>query len=211
MRASPKPVLSLIVFSLCAGRLPAQPTPPTAREVEALVALAHAQGPSGTEVRVPEGVINDLKARLSSRGASCTLDGHDSLRAHQFSGRGAPATLAIEGRGCLCSATGNCDLWVYQQKDDKYRMVLQTSMVQSFGFLRSQTHGSPDLVTWSHGSATTTDADLFRFDGDRYRSSGGWREEYRYLDSDGQVVISDKPQITSGFSSRDQLPDDVKR
>jgi hypothetical protein len=79
-----------------------------------------------------------------------------------------------------------------------------------FGFLKSRTHGYPDLVTWSHGSATESGAQLFRFDGNRYIASGGWDEEYEYLGDDGKVVTTDKPSIKSHFSKRDELPNEVK-
>jgi hypothetical protein len=79
-------------------------------------------------------------------------------------------------------------------------------MVQTFGFLRSRTHGYPDLVTWSHGSATDRSAQLFRFDGNQYVDSGGWEEEYEYLDEDGQTVTPDKPRITSHFWGKDAIP-----
>jgi hypothetical protein len=79
-----------------------------------------------------------------------------------------------------------------------------------FGFLKSRTHGYPDLVTWTHGSATEYGARLFRFDGNRYVACGGWDEEYEYLGDDGQIVKPDKPRITSHFSSKDEIPSEVK-
>ncbi len=80
-----------------------------------------------------------------------------------------------------------------------------------FGFLKSRTHDYPDLVTWSHGSATEYGGRLFRFDGNRYGTSGGWDEEYEYLGDDGRIVKPHKPRITSHFSSEDALPKEVKR
>jgi hypothetical protein len=88
-------------------------------------------------------------------------------------------------------------------------VVLKRGSVQSFGFLKSRTHGCPDLVTWSHGSATMSGARLFRFDGYRYVASGGWDVEFEYLGDDGQIVKPDKPRITSHFTSKDQLPREV--
>jgi len=79
-----------------------------------------------------------------------------------------------------------------------------------FGFLKSRTRGYPDLVTWSHGSATESGGRLFRFDGNRYVASGSWDEEYEYLGDDGKIVTPDRPRIKSHFSSKDELPDEVK-
>ena len=114
------------------------------------------------------------------------------------------------GGGCFCSPTGNCAFWIYQLKDGKYRAVLSRGSVQSFGFLKSRSHGYPDLVTWSHGSATMSAAKLYRFDGNRYVASGGWDVEFEYLGDDGQIVKPDEPRITSHFTSKDQLPQEVK-
>jgi hypothetical protein len=135
-----------------------------------------------------------------------------SFEAHQFflkpNLRGG---LAILGRDeCFCSVTGNCELWVYQHKNGKYQVILETNAIQMFGFLKSQTHGYPDLVTWTHESATEYEAQLFRFDGNRYAPSGGWRVDYQYLGPDGQIVTPAEPRITSHFSSEAQLPSEPK-
>jgi hypothetical protein len=118
--------------------------------------------------------------------------------------------LAIQGQGgCFCSPTGNCELWIYEIKGGKFRAILKRGSVQAFGFLKSRTHGYPDLITWTHGSATDHGARLFRFDGIRYAASGGWEEETEYLDSKGKLVETDKPRITSHFSRQDQIPNEV--
>jgi hypothetical protein len=192
--------------------LSAQHTPPTASEVEAFVKRAHSELNPGKQVRVPDWILKQLMAGVSASSPDCGTGNRSNLEAHQILlGPNLLGGLAILGQGgCFCSPTGNCALWIYQLKDGKYRMILKLGSVQLFGFLKSQTHGYPDLITCSHGSATEHWFGLFRFNGDRYVASGGWDEQYEYLDDHGQVVELDKPRIISGFSGKDQLPNEAK-
>jgi hypothetical protein len=147
-------------------------------------------------------------ARIPAGIPYCSPEDPNNVKAHEVPRRSnVPGALAIQGQGgCFCSPTGNCAFWIYQLKNGKYRSLLETDMVQMFGFLKSERHGYPDLVTWSHGSATMYGAQLFRFDGDQYVPSGGWEEDYEYLGADGQLVKVAKPRITSYFTSEGQLP-----
>jgi hypothetical protein len=189
--------------------LPAQHTPPSAEEVERFAERARAQRKIGKGVRVPNQILNELMAKAPEDYEACNLKDRNNLEAHQVLLRSnLVGGLAIQGRGfCFCSPTGNCAFWVYQLKKGKYRLVLETDMVQRFGFLKSRKHGYPDLVTWCHGSATDSAADLFRFDGNQYVVSGGWEEEYEFLGDNGQIVKPDRPRITSHFSSKDTIPE----
>lgn len=188
--------------------LPAQHTPPTDSEVQAFAERARSERQVGKKVQVPEWIFSELMARISADIPFCSRGNPNNVDAYEVPRRSNLAgVLAIQGRGgCFCSPTGNCAFWIYQQKNGKHRSLLETDMVQMFGFLKSRTRGYPDLVTWSHGSATMYGARLFRFDGDQYVASGSWEEDYEYLDKDGQIVKVDKPRITSYFTSEDQLP-----
>jgi len=192
--------------------LPTQHTPPTALEVEAFVDRAASEEYVGKEVRVPDQIFKELVAGVPAGCPDFHPEDRNILVAHQiFFTPDLFVGLAIKGSdGCFCSPTGNCAFWVFQLKSGKYRAVLKRGSVQSFGFLKSRTHGYPDLVTWSHGSATMSGARLFRFDGYRYVASGGWDVEFEYLGDDGQIVKPDKPRITSHFTSKDQIPREVK-
>ena len=212
MHLSASALLLAATVLLWPPTLPAQHTPPTAREVEAFAERARSGRTVGKEVRLPDWLFNELVADLPADHPYCHPKDRNILGAHQiFLGSNLQGGLAIQGQGtCFCSPTGNCEFWIYQLKSGKYRAVLRRGSVQVFGFLKSRTHGYPDLVTWSHGSATDSGGRLFRFDGNRYVASGSWDEQYEYLGDDGKIVTPDKPRITPHFSSKDELPAEVK-
>jgi hypothetical protein len=210
VRMSPSALLLVATVLLWPHTLPAQHTPPTSEEVEAFAERAASEKYVGKEVPVPDRIFNKLVAGVPAVDPFCNPDDRNILVAHQILlSSHRLGGLAIKGGGgCFCSPTGNCQLWIYQLKNGKYRMVLRRGSVQTFGFLKSRTHGYPDLVTWSHGSAMMSGAQLFRFDGNRYVASGGWDVQFEFSD-DGQVN-PDKTRITSHFTSNDQLPKTAK-
>ena len=207
-----KHLLLAATVLLCPHTLPAQHTPPTSREVEAFAERAASERYKGKEVLVPTRVFTELVKGVPTGDPDCHPVDRNMMQAYQIIlTPNLLGGLAIKGGGgCFCSPTGNCAFWIYQLKDGKYRAVLSRGSVQSFGFLKSRSHGYPDLVTWSHGSATMSAAKLYRFDGNRYVASGGWDVEFEYLGDDGQIVKPDEPRITSHFTSKDQLPQEVK-
>jgi hypothetical protein len=211
-RTSTNVLLLATAVLLWPHTLPAQHTPPTREEVEAFAERAASEQYVGKEVRLPDRIFNELVAGIPADYPFCHPEDRNMLVAHQILlSSSLLGGLAIKGGGgCFCSVTGNCAFWIYQLKNGKYRLVLSRGSVQTFGFLKSQTHGYPDLVTWSHGSATMSPARLFRFDGNRYVASGGWDVEFEYLGDDGQIVKPDEPRITSHFTSKDQIPKQVK-
>jgi len=212
VRMSATAFLLATTFLLWPDTLPAQYVPPTAREVDAFAERARSERYVGSEVRVPDRIFNQLVAGLPTDKPYCHPHDRKILEAHQIVvGSNLSGALTVQGQStCFCSPTGNCEFWIYQLKSGKYRPILRRGSVQMFGFLKSRTHGYPDLVTWSHGSATESGGRLFRFDGNRYVASGSWDEEYEYLGDDGKIVTPDRPRIKSHFSSKDELPDEVK-
>ena len=185
-----------------------QHTPPTSAEVAAFAERVRVERTMGKEVPVPDLIFNTLMADAPSNYPPCDPKDPNDLDAHEVSfGSGGAGILAIQGRGlCFCSPTGNCQLWIYRVKDGAYHELLGIGTVQFFGFVKSSTHGYPDLVAWSHGSATDYGVRLFRFNDYRYRNSGDWEEQYEYLDAAGQVVDVKKPRIIPHFSSEEQIP-----
>jgi hypothetical protein len=211
MRMAANALLLATAVLLSPHLLLAQRAPPTALEVEAFAERAASEEYVGKEVRVPDRIFNKLVAEVPADCPSFHPEDRKVLVAHQVLLGSNLRALAIQGNdGCFCSPTGNCALWIYQIKDGKYRAVLRRGSVKTSGFLKSRTHGYPDLVAWSHGSATMSGARLFRFDGNRYVASGGWDVQFEYLGDDGQIVKPDQPRITSHFTSKDQLPKEVK-
>jgi hypothetical protein len=187
---------------------PAQHTPTTSHEVEAFAERARAEGIVGKNVRIPDRILNELFAEAPTDYPSCDREARKQFEAHQvLVSAGLMGGIAIwGGGGCFCSPTGNCGFWIYELKNGAYRTVLRTSNVSKFGLLKSRNHGFPDLVVWSHGSATDYEARLFRFNGRQYVVSGGWGEEYEYLDEHDQVVRPKKPRITSHFANTNEIP-----
>jgi len=212
MSMSARALLFANIVLLWPPLLPAQHPPPTTHKVEAFAERARSERKVGKEVPVSDRIFNEMMAEAPTDYPPCNRENRNSFEAHQILLRpnllGGLAILG--GGGCFCSVTGNCRFWIYQLKNGTYRPVLETYGVQLFGFLKSRTHGYPDLVVWTHMSAARHEVRLFRFDGDQYIASGGWTEDYEYLDDHDQVVRPDKPRITSHFSSRDQIPGEVK-
>jgi len=208
MRVSAITLILVGVVLLRPHTLSAQHTPPTLEQVEAFAERARSQREVGKEASIPKKILKELVAANPSDDPGCDAGDGKNWEAHQFLlEANAPGGLAIQGRGqCFCSPTGNCDFWIYQLRNGRYRVILEIGTVQTFGFLKSRTHGYPDLVVWSHGSATDYGVRLFRFRGGRYAASGSWEEEYQYLDEHDQIVKPDKPRITPQFESGDELP-----
>ncbi len=103
--------------------------------------------------------------------------------------RGAVALIAVWGRSpCFCSPTGNCSFWLYRSEPGHFFRLLQTYMVREFGFLRSKTHGLPDLVPSSHDSAQTFPGALWKFDGSEYIAECGWQILTTYEDVPVDVI-----------------------
>jgi hypothetical protein len=185
-----------------------QHTPPTQDEVEGFAERVTRESFRGKQVQVPTDILRELSATAPDDYAPCDQREKNRLEAHEISAEaGAPPLLALQGRGlCYCSPTGNCSFWLYEHKHKTHQLILEIDMVQSFGFLKSKTHGYPNLVTWSHGSATDSSANLFRFDGTKYVASGGWEIEFQYLDENGNLVQPDRARITSHFWGKDTVP-----
>lgn len=103
-------------------------------------------------------------------------------------------SLAIQGIGnCLCSATGNCEFWIYQESyNGNFRLLLHASGVQQFKFQRSMTNGYLDVVTYMHGSATESDISVYQFNGVQYQLKECLHRSY----TNSSRRHSTKPTIT---------------
>ena len=76
----------------------------------------------------------------------------------------------------LCSAVGNCDFWVFEKKNRKYRMILNWG--DHLGMTRlpkqirkTRTKGYSDLLLKSHYNASDTSFNFFKYDGEKYKQS----------------------------------------
>jgi len=127
----------------------------------------------GTQIKPPKKLVEEIKANSDECNSPSPSD-MVKVDAYLVRRRGQKL-VAIGGRGsCFCSATGNCAFGVFRCQNGRNEKVLDTDMVQHFGFVHSATNGLPDLVTWSHGSAFDSGGILWKFDGDSYQEICTW-------------------------------------
>jgi hypothetical protein len=131
----------------------------------------------GTRMPVPQPILDELAAAPddcadSTPGQTTKVDAYRVRNGNE-------TLIAIRGLStCFCTATGNCEFWVYRSRRGKYKIILHDEMVNSFGFLKNRTNGHRDLVLWSHGSAFRSGARLLQFRRKEYEPSCQWEEEY---------------------------------
>jgi hypothetical protein len=212
MFVNPKTILIASIAVLFSPHLlPAQDIIPTAAQVEAFARRARAQARTGQPMPLPSAIFKSIVDENADEDEpDCPQPSAKDFEAHRIPAGPRNSVAVLGGGACACSPTGNCDLWIYEFKGGAYHPVLSAVTAQSFGFLKSQSHGWPDLVVWSHGSATETGARLFRFRNHEYVSSGAWDEEFEYLDDHGEIVTPAKPRITSYFGPEDTIPSENK-
>ena len=187
-------VSAIIVVLLLPATVTSQDLPPGCtpmwKEARSLAA-------KGTQISVPQSILNELAANPDdcSDPAPGQTTKMDAYRVHN----GAKALIAVRGNSsCFCSATGNCEFWVYRSHGAKHEIVLHDEMVNYFTFLKHQTSGYRDLVLWSHGSAFQSSARLLRFNGKEYEQACEWEEEYSGHELPaGGWVWDPTPRITS--------------
>jgi hypothetical protein len=157
----------------------------------------------GTRIAVPKPILRELKADPENclDPSPTELEKMDAY----FIRGNTQALVAVWGRGtCFCSPTGNCAFWLFRSRKGKYEKILDTDMVNQFGFVRSTTNGLQDLVLWSHGSAFDSGGSLWRFDGESYQQTCTWLRTSRKQNERGDWVDV-RPYITESTcgSSRD--------
>jgi len=148
----------------------------------------------GTRIAVPKPILRELKADPEncldpSPSELGKMDGYLILGKKY-------RLVAVWGRSsCFCSPTGNCAFWLFRPRDGKYEKILDTDMVNRFGFAHSTTTGLPDLVLLSHGSAFDSGGALWKFDGVSYQQVCTWLRTSRRETKDGNW-IDVEPYIT---------------
>jgi hypothetical protein len=140
----------------------------------------------GTQIHLPKSILNEIRADPNDC-ASFSPEEAVKVDSYRILKRNV-VLIAVWGKSsCFCSPTGNCTFWIYQSRRRKYDLLLETSMVREFGFLSSTTNGLPDLVLWSHDSASRFPGALWKFDGSTYNSECSWEivSTYRDLSNGG--------------------------
>ena len=97
-----------------------------------------------------------------------------------------------------CSIVGNCQFWLFKKKGNDYQIILKTlpGAVQTFKLKIAKTNGYFDLETKDHGTASSGEIEIYKFDGEKYKM----RECYNYDSSnlkDGKLYELKKTKITT--------------
>jgi hypothetical protein len=89
---------------------------------------------------------------------------------------GTSAGLVVRGTQLLCGGTGNCQTWLFQRGNGKWRNMFdgEAPVVSSVGLVR-QNAAVRDLVTTTHLSAERELWTRYRFDGHVYRRTECYR------------------------------------
>ena len=146
---------------------------------------------------VPPQVVDDIRRDTTDE---MMPESRDTLVADLFpdtvdvDGEGAPELL-VWGRRSLCGAQ-NCRVWIYRRTSNGYEPLLHAYGVQTLEPQRATSHGYRDIMTSQHGSATSSELRLYKFDGQRYRLVACYDRSYRALDERGEIQELEKPRVT---------------
>ncbi len=90
----------------------------------------------------------------------------ESFRVERVILAGAPG-LAVQANGeNFCGASGNCSFWIVDLR--QHRVVLRADAVQQFAMEQHSKSGFPDVITWTHESATEHELIRWQFIGGKY-------------------------------------------
>lgn len=80
--------------------------------------------------------------------------------------------FVIWGRYNFCGGTGNCALWIYEKKKDKFKQLLQSSAYYGesrwFEAQKNKTNGYSNLLLKGHFTAAETTYSFYKFNGRKY-------------------------------------------
>lgn len=72
----------------------------------------------------------------------------------------------------LCGATGNCPIWIYEIKNSKYKLLLQSGAYNDetkwFEIIKSKSNGYQNILLKSHYSASEVWKEFFKFNAGKY-------------------------------------------
>lgn len=101
----------------------------------------------------------------------------------------------------ICSATGNCEQWIYQKTSTGYRLLLRVENAQSIVPQEKTSKGFRDIEVLQHQSAFRYFIRTFRYDGKRYRLRECFDHTYM-MDNSEPDKVSEAPTITRIKCSR---------
>ncbi len=104
--------------------------------------------------------------------------------------------ILVEGRGNWACGAANCRAYILQQEGKAYRLLLDARSIQQTRVLNSVTNGYHDIQTEMHGSATSSDLRIYRYDGQHYRLTNCFSRNYDYdVDTKGEEHLNPKSTI----------------
>jgi len=77
--------------------------------------------------------------------------------------------ILVEGRGIGPCGAANCQAYILEKQGKTYRLLLDARIIQQTHVLNFATNGYHDIQTDMHGSATSADLRIYRYDGQQYR------------------------------------------
>jgi hypothetical protein len=138
----------------------------------------------------------DHTAAVLINSLSLRRDGVDFIQQHFVAAplpvRDGVETIFVQGMGEICGAA-NCQAYILERQHATYRLLLNAHAIQQIHILNSVTNGYHDIQTDMHGSATSSDLRIYRFDGKQYRLNQCLSRDYQLDDQGG---VSAKPVIT---------------
>jgi hypothetical protein len=151
------------------------------------------------------GFIRAVASQLRPSMSNLEIESEEELRkvaaqarikAVDLSGKGSREYLAQGIGNYLCSPTGNCESWIFQQTGDEYSVILHRAATQTFTIQPTLTNGFHDLVLGQHGSATDQGLTLYSFDGSKYRRIACYDADWTFLGKDGEYHTRKEPHLT---------------
>jgi hypothetical protein len=163
----------------------------------------------GTRIAPPKSILKEVK---SDPDSCLNPSSEETVNVEVFRwSRDGFVMIAVWGRSsCFCSPTGNCAFWLYRSRSGTNELLLQTDMVQEFGFLPSTTKGAPDLVLWAHDSADRFPGALWKFDGAEYVSKCSWEVVSTFEDGANGVARRVENHIESNTCKLRLVPEREK-
>lgn len=88
----------------------------------------------------------------------------------------------VWGRYTFCGGTGNCVIWIYEEKNSKYKQLLQSYAYYGeskwFEVKKSKSNGYHGLLLKTHFTGYETTHSIYKFDGRKYVEAKCWFEIY---------------------------------
>lgn len=149
-----------------------------------------------------EALVDAISAQLEKNYSAGADDGEDfrelaldtAIDSIDLNDDGTGEVIARSLGRFLCSPTGNCPLWVFQKSGSGYRLLLE-GFGQRFTIEISTFNHYNDIVISTHGSATSGDLDLYRYEKGGYQYAACYN--YNWTSPEDLDKVLDEPILIS--------------